>query len=328
MADDELEHVLFEDSDEVPNIPQTVQQDQPGLMYARPTMRRLVVLKLRVVALTGRTLNLQQAVLSLLQLTKMCQMTIFIASYTIRLLLPVQHQNHRQVPCQRQLCRNSLLLHRLLAKVTLQPTRHAFCMQHKLPAHLELSHTAMLILDPAEVLAQQQKAAANRSPAAANLAPSVAQNAAVVSKGAPQHIAQMPGHATNMMYRPVASAAPIQPAMTAAQGPGKPSLLNNRAHFMSNIQLLLAFADIRWKETNQTEKRKAARKLVQDVKQACGTAAVYKIYMPCCYLLCRHQSSHLNVCAILVVIRTCSCCRIPARLSFSSRGSCASLGMN
>lgn len=135
----------------------------------------------------------------------------------------------------------------------------------------------MLILDPAEVLAQQQKAAANRSPAAANQATSAAQNAAVVSKGAPQHIAQMPGHATNMMYRPVASAAPIQPAMSAAQGPGKPSLLNNRAQFMNNIQHLLAFADIRWKETNQTEKRKAARKLVHDVKQACGV---------CC---CIHQ---------------------------------------
>lgn len=128
MADDELEHVLFEDSDEVPNIPQTVQQDQPGLMYARHTMRRLVVLKLRVIALTGRTLNLQQAVLSLLQLTKMCQMTIFIASYTIHLHLLVQHQNHKQVPCQHQRCRNSRLLHCLLAKVTLQPARHAFCV--------------------------------------------------------------------------------------------------------------------------------------------------------------------------------------------------------
>ena len=153
----------------------------------------------------------------------------------------------------------------------------------KLRAHLELSYTAMLILDPAEVLAQQQKAAANRSPAAANQAPSTAQNAAVVSKGAPQHVAQMPGHATNMMYRPVANAAATQPAMSAAQGPGKPSLLNNRAQFMHNIQHLLAFADIRWKETNQTEKRKAARKLVADVKQACGIALYTQIYMP--YLL-------------------------------------------
>lgn len=135
----------------------------------------------------------------------------------------------------------------------------------------------MLILDPAEVLAQQQKAAANRSPAAANQATSTAQNAAVVSKGAPQLVAQMPGHATNMMYRPVASAAPMQPATSAAPAPGKPSLLQNRAQFMSHIQQLLAFADIRWKETNQIDKRKAARKLVQDVKQACGIAAASTI---------------------------------------------------
>lgn len=135
----------------------------------------------------------------------------------------------------------------------------------------------MLILDPAEVLAQQQKAAANRSPAAANQAISTAQNAAVANKGAPQLVSQMPGHATNMMYRPVASAAPMQPAMSAAPAPGKPSLLQNRAQFMSHIQQLLAFADIRWKETNQIDKRKAARKLVQDVKQACGIAAASTI---------------------------------------------------
>ena len=138
----------------------------------------------------------------------------------------------------------------------------------------------MLILDPADVLAQQQKAAANRSPAAANQATSAAQNAAHVSKSAPQHVAQMPGHATNMMYRPVASAAPMQPAMSAAP---VPSLLNNRAQFMSHIQQLLAFADIRWKETNQIEKRKAARKLVQDVKQACGVAAASSTHYPILY---------------------------------------------
>lgn len=142
----------------------------------------------------------------------------------------------------------------------------------------------MLILDPAEVLAQQQKAAANRSPAAANQATSTAQNAAVVSQGAPQLVAQMPGHATNMMYRPVASVAPTQPAMSAAPAPNKPSLLQNRAQFMSHIQQLLAFADIRWKETNQIDKRKAARKLVQDVKQACGIAAACTI--PCPILSC------------------------------------------
>ena len=135
----------------------------------------------------------------------------------------------------------------------------------------------MLILDPADVLAQQQKAAANRSPAVANQATSAAQNAAHVGKGAPQHVAHMSGPATNMMYRPVASAAPMQPAMSVAPAPGKPSLLNNRAQFMSHIQQLLAFADIRWKETNQIDKRKAARKLVQDVKQACGIAAASTI---------------------------------------------------
>ena len=143
----------------------------------------------------------------------------------------------------------------------------------------------MLILDPAEVLAQQQKAAANRSPAAASQATSTAQNAAVVSQGAPQLVAQMPGHATNMMYRPVASVAPTQPAMSAAPAPNKPSLLQNRAQFMSHIQQLLAFADIRWKETNQIDKRKAARKLVQDVKQACGIAAACTIPCPFCPVL-------------------------------------------
>ena len=95
-------------------------------MYARHTMRRLVVLKLRVTALTGRTLNLQKAVLSLLQLTKMCQMTISIASCTTPLHLPEQHQNHRVVPRKHQRCCNSLLLHRLLAKVTVQPAMHTF----------------------------------------------------------------------------------------------------------------------------------------------------------------------------------------------------------
>lgn len=122
---------------------------------------------------------------------------------------------------------------------------------------------AMLILDPADVLAQQQKAAANRSPPIVNHATATAQNAAIVSQGAPQHLAQVPGPGNNMMYRPVASAAPI----SGQPGPSKPSLLNNRAQFMHHIQQLLAFADIRWKETNQTPKRQAARKLVQDVKQ-------------------------------------------------------------
>ena len=89
-------------------------------------MRRLVELKLKVTALTGRTLNLQKTVLSLLQLTKMCQMTIFIASCTTPLHLLVQHQNHRQVPRKYQQCCNSLLLHRRLAKVTMQPARHTF----------------------------------------------------------------------------------------------------------------------------------------------------------------------------------------------------------
>lgn len=131
----------------------------------------------------------------------------------------------------------------------------------------------MLILDPAEVLAQQQKAAANRSPPVANQATVTAQNAAIVSNGAPQHVAQVPGPGNNMMYRPVASAALMQPASSGQPGPGKPSLLNNRAQFMQHIQRLLAFADIRWKETNQTPKRQAARKLVQDVKQACDQAA-------------------------------------------------------
>ena len=131
----------------------------------------------------------------------------------------------------------------------------------------------MLILDPAEVLAQQQKAAANRSPPVANQATVTAQNAALVNKGAPQHVTHVPGPGNNMMYRPVASAAPMQPAITGQPGPARPSLLNNRAQFMHHIQQLLAFADIRWKETNQTPKRQAARKLVQEVKQARDNAA-------------------------------------------------------
>lgn len=125
MADDELEHVLFEDSDEVSNTPQKVMQDQPGLMYARHTVRRLFTLKLRVNALTGRTLNLQKAVLSLLHLPRMCQKTTFIANYTTLLL--VQHQNHRQIARKRP-C-NSLLRPRLLAKVTELPARHAPCVK-------------------------------------------------------------------------------------------------------------------------------------------------------------------------------------------------------
>lgn len=129
-------------------------------------------------------------------------------------------------------------------------------------------YTAMLILDPAEVLAQQQKAAANRSPAVASQTASTAMNAALVSKAAPQHVTQAPGHASNMMYRPVASAASMQPAINAAPGPGK-TAPHNRAQIMANIQHLLAFADTRWKETNQTPKRQAARRLVAEIKQAC-----------------------------------------------------------
>ena len=194
---------------------------------------------------------------------------------------------------------------------------------------LKLLCSAMLILDPAEVLAQQQKAAANRSPAAANQATSSAQNAALVSKGASQHVTQMSGHGSNMMYKPVANLASMQPAHMAPPGPGKPSLLNNRAQFMTNIQQMLAFADIRWKETNQIEKRKTARKLVQDVKQACGVTAVSAIQLV----------SKIELVTPLHVLSKLpqgpaghhglySSCRILPRLSSSNRGSCAWSGMN
>lgn len=72
--------------------------------------------------------------------------------------------------------------------------------------------------------------------------------------------------ATSTMYRPVASADPMQPATSASANPCE--LI--RHQFRCHIQQLLMFADIRWKETNQIDKRRAARKFVQDVQQACG----------------------------------------------------------
>lgn len=141
MADDELEHVLFEDSDEVSDTLQTVLQGRPGLMYAKHTVRRVVMLRLRVTALTGRTLKLQTAVLSLLHLPRMCQETTFIASCTTLLHMPVQHQSHRQIARKQQLPCNSLLPHRLLAKVIALPARHALhlvCSAAHLQCYIQL----------------------------------------------------------------------------------------------------------------------------------------------------------------------------------------------
>lgn len=121
------------------------------------------------------------------------------------------------------------------------------------------ANKATLILDPTEVLAQQQKAAANRSPAGSQAVSAGVSSATASYKPPQQHMAQMAGHASGMMYRPVASAAPVQqPAQV--NGMAKPG------HF-SYYQQLLAFADQRWKETNQTQKRHEARNLVGKAKQ-------------------------------------------------------------
>ncbi|DBA96240.1 TPA: hypothetical protein ACH3X3_002432 [Trebouxia sp. C0006] len=83
-----------------------------------------------------------------------------------------------------------------------------------------------------------------------------------------QHMAQMAGHASGMMYRPVASAAPVQqPAQV--NGTAKPG----HAVSFSYYQQLLAFADQRWKETNQTQKRHEARNLVGKAKKDKATSA-------------------------------------------------------
>lgn len=114
------------------------------------------------------------------------------------------------------------------------------------------------------MLAQQQKAAANRSPAGSQAVSAGVSGAAASFKPPQQHMAQMAGHASGMMYRPVASAAPVQqPAQV--NGTAKPG----HAVSFSYYQQLLAFADQRWKETNQTQKRHEARNLVGKVKQAC-----------------------------------------------------------
>lgn len=128
---------------------------------------------------------------------------------------------------------------------------------------------ATLILDPTEVLAQQQKAAANRSPAGNQPVPAGV-STAVPFKAPQQHMTHMAGHASGMMYRPVASAAPTQPAASMPQvnGTAKPGSVTSFSYY----QQLLAFADQRWKETNQTQKRHEARKLVGEVKQACQLA--------------------------------------------------------
>ena len=262
---DELEHVLL-DSDEVSQHAPASHAESPLTACLQGILREgSVVVTLRMITLTGRTLTLQKAVQTLLRLTKTCQMTISIVSCKAPLL--EQPQSLSQPVCKQQPCRNSLLHRRLLAKVTMP---FAWQVKHlRFTCSSILLCTAMLILDPAEVLAQQQKAAANRSPAAANQAASAGLNAALHTKAAPQHVPQMPGHASNMMYRPVASAAPMQPGSNAIGVPGKQAVPNNRAQAMHSIQQLLAFADVRWKETNQTPKRQAARHLVQEVKQAC-----------------------------------------------------------
>lgn len=113
------------------------------------------------------------------------------------------------------------------------------------------------------MLAQQQKAAANRSPAGSQAVSAGVSNATASYKLPQQHMAQMAGHASGMMYRPVASAAPQQPAQV--NGTAKPG----HAGSFSYYQQLLAFADQRWKETNQTQKRHEARNLVGKAKQAC-----------------------------------------------------------
>lgn len=116
------------------------------------------------------------------------------------------------------------------------------------------------------MLAQQQKAAANRSPAG-NQAASASVSGAMPFKAAPQHVTQVPGHAGGMMYRPVASAAPTQPAASMPQVNGTAKAGSHTP--FSYYQQLLAFADQRWKETNQTAKRHEARKLVGGFKHAC-----------------------------------------------------------
>lgn len=130
---------------------------------------------------------------------------------------------------------------------------------------------AMLILDPADVLAQQQRAAANRIPPMSQAASAGANGAAAASKPQPQQVTQMPGHAGGMMYRPVASAAPTQPAASMPQvnGTGKVVGAGPFAYF----QQLLAFADQRWKDTNQLQKRHAARALVAQSKQDRGRSS-------------------------------------------------------
>ncbi|DBA69595.1 TPA: hypothetical protein ACH3X2_012666 [Trebouxia sp. C0005] len=129
------------------------------------------------------------------------------------------------------------------------------------------ANKATLILDPTEVLAQQQKAAANRSPAGSQAVSAGVSNATASYKLPQQHMAQMAGHASGMMYRPVASAAPQQPAQV--NGTAKPG----HAGSFSYYQQLLAFADQRWKETNQTQKRHEARNLVGKAKQDKSTSA-------------------------------------------------------
>lgn len=122
-----------------------------------------------------------------------------------------------------------------------------------------------LILDPAAVLAAQQKAAANRSSAPHQAASAGVSAAGPAYKPAHQQVTQMPGHASSMMYRPVASAAPVHQAasMPQANGNAKPAGQNPYVYY----QQLLAFADQRWKETNQLKRRQEARKLVTESKQ-------------------------------------------------------------
>ena len=113
---DELEHVLL-DSDEVSSMPLEQCRTDLDCMSTRKSARGPVVVKLRMITLTGRTLTLQKAVQILLRLTRTCQMTISIASCKAPLF--EQPQSLRQPVCKQQPCRSSLLHPHLLAKVTM-----------------------------------------------------------------------------------------------------------------------------------------------------------------------------------------------------------------
>ena len=131
------------------------------------------------------------------------------------------------------------------------------------------------------MLAAQQKAAANRSSAPHQAASAGVSAAGPAYKPAHQQVTQMPGHASSMMYRPVASAAPVHQAasMPQANGSAKPAGQNPYVYY----QQLLAFADQRWKETNQLKRRQEARKLVTESKQACQ--CIRDTFFPCIHQL-------------------------------------------